>query len=111
MLPEDQDKIPTTEIARYLSHLKPVADKLPLFDTSAPMLLLLGRDILSVHKVREQYNGPGKMPFAQRLDLSWVIVGEGCMGGVHKSETANVFRTNILQNGRTSFVPSCSKGI
>ncbi len=45
------------------------------------------------------------------LDLGWVIVGELCMGGVHKSETTNVFRTNILQNGRTSFFPSCSKGI
>ncbi len=111
MLPEDRDEIPTPEIARYFSHLEPVADKLPPFDTSAPILLLLGRDILSVHKVREQYNGPGNMPFAQRLDLGWVIVGEVCMGGVHKSETANVFRTNILQNGRTSFFPSCSKGI
>ncbi len=111
MLPEDRDEIPTPEIARYFSHLKAVADKQPPFDTSAPILLLLGRDILSVHKVREQYNGPGNMPFAQRLDLGCVIVGEVCMGGVHKSETANVFRTNILQNGRTSFFPSCSKGI
>ncbi len=76
-----------------------------------PILLLLGRDILSVHKVREQYNGPGNTPYAQRLDLGWVIVGEVCMGGVHKYEIANVFRTNILQNGHTSFFPSCSKGI
>ncbi len=62
-----------------------------------------------MHKVREQYNGPGNTPYAQRLDLGWVIVGEVCMGGVHKSETANVFRTNILQNGHTSFFLSCSK--
>ncbi len=31
MLPEDRDEIPTPEIARYFSHLKPVADKLPPF--------------------------------------------------------------------------------
>ncbi len=111
MLPEDRDEIPTSEMARYFSHLKPVADKLPPFDTSTPIILLLGRGILSVHKVREQYNGPGNMPYAQRLDLGWVIVGEVCMGGVHKSGTANVFRKNMLQNRHTSFFPSCSKGI
>lgn len=55
-----------------------------------------------MYTVREQYNGPGNMPYAQRLDLGWVIVGEVC---------ANVFRTNILQNESTIFFPPCSKGI
>ncbi|XP_026147341.1 uncharacterized protein LOC113121247 [Carassius auratus] len=111
MLPEDRDEIPTPAVAQYFSHLKPMADKIPPYDANAPILLLFGRDILSVHKVREQCNGPGNLPYAQRLDLGWVIVGEVCMGGVHKSETANVFRTNIWQNGRTSFFTPCSKGI
>lgn len=111
MLPEDCDEIPTPGIAQYFPHLKSMADKIPPYDARAPILLLLGRDILSVHKVREQYNGPGNTPYAQRLDLGWVNVGEVCMGGVHKSETANVCRTNILQNGRTSFFSPCSKGI
>ncbi len=57
---EDRDEIPTPEIARYFSHLEPVADKLPPFDTSGSHSSpFVGRDILSVHKVREQYNGPG----------------------------------------------------
>lgn len=45
----------------------PVADKIPGFDPGAAILLLLGRDILRVHKVREQYNGPHNAPYAQHL--------------------------------------------
>ncbi|XP_057694147.1 uncharacterized protein LOC130917078 [Corythoichthys intestinalis] len=43
-----------------------------------------GRDILRVHKVREQINGPDNAPYAQRLDLGWVIIGDVCLGTVHK---------------------------
>ncbi|KAK3507778.1 hypothetical protein QTP70_000334 [Hemibagrus guttatus] len=49
----------------------------------AQILLLLGRDILQVHKVREQRNGPNNAPYAQRLDLGWVVVGDVCLGSVH----------------------------
>lgn len=74
-----------------------------------PVLLLLGRDILSVHKVREQYNGPHNTPCAPRLDLGWVIAGEVCLRGAHKPTNVNVFRTNVLQNGRTSFLLPCTR--
>jgi len=42
------------------------------------IFILLGRDILQMHKVREQYNGDHKYPYAQHLDLGWVIVGDVC---------------------------------
>lgn len=51
MLPEDRDEIPTPGIAQYFPHLKSMVDKIPPYDARAPILLLLGRDILSVHKV------------------------------------------------------------
>ncbi|XP_076849002.1 uncharacterized protein LOC143497110 [Brachyhypopomus gauderio] len=111
MLPDDRSEIPTPEVAQYYSHLSSIADKIPDIDPSAPILLLLGRDILSLHKVREQHNGPHNAPYAQRLDLGWVIVGEVCLGGAHKPSDVSIFKTNILQNGRSSFLSPCKNNI
>lgn len=86
-LPDDRSEILNPECTQYFPHLRPVADKIPLFDTSAPILLLLGRDILSLHKVREQAS-----PYTQRLDLGWVIVGVLCLCGAHKAEEVNAYK-------------------
>ncbi len=75
-----------------------VVGKIPEVDPDAEILLLLGTDILCVHKVREQYNGP----YAQCLDLGWVIVGELCLGAARKSANISVYKTNIPQYGRAS---------
>lgn len=40
-LPDDRSEIPTPECTQYFPHLRPVADKIPPIDTSAPILLLL----------------------------------------------------------------------
>lgn len=109
-LPDDRSEIPTPEIAMCFPHLTAVSDKIPPLDSCAPILLLLGRDILSVHKVREQRNGPLNTPYAQRLDLGWVIVGEVCLNGTHCQSSVNAYKTNILPNGRTSFFSPCTKG-
>ncbi|KAL0167347.1 hypothetical protein M9458_039191, partial [Cirrhinus mrigala] len=69
MIPDDRAEIPTPEIARYFPHLRHVADKIPPLNENAQILILLGRDILRVHKVRQQYNGDHEDPYAQRLDL------------------------------------------
>lgn len=42
-------------------------------------MLLLSRDIIRVHKVWK-LNGPHDVPYAQKLDLGWVIVGDVCLG-------------------------------
>ena len=76
MMPDDRAEIPSAEIARHYPHLKPMADKIPDIDPDAAILMLLGRDILRVHKVRKQFNGPNNAPYAQQLDLGWVIVGD-----------------------------------
>ncbi|KAJ8369449.1 hypothetical protein SKAU_G00094770 [Synaphobranchus kaupii] len=70
MMPDDRLEIPSAEIAHHYPHLKPVMDKIPAIDHDAAILLLLGRDILCVHKVRKQYNGPKNAPYAQQLDLT-----------------------------------------
>lgn len=106
-MPSDRSEIPSPVIAQHYPHLQSIASKIPAVDPNAPILLLLGRDILRVHKVRQQRNGPHNAPYAQRLDLGWVVVGEACLGATHKPTDVNVYKANILQNGRASFLSPC----
>ncbi|KAI4876335.1 hypothetical protein NFI96_002704 [Prochilodus magdalenae] len=107
-IPEDRSEIPTPEVAKHHTHLNSIAKYIPPLDPEAQILLLLGRDILQVHKVRDQRNGPNNAPYAQRLDLGWVIVGEACLGAAHKPRDASVFRTQVLENGRHSYFTPCT---
>lgn len=109
-LPDNRDEIPTPEAAIHHLHLKSLASKIPPLDNNAQILLLLGRDILRVHKVRQQINGPGDAPFAQRLDLGWVLVGDVCLGKVHKP-IVHSYKTNILEDGRPSLFRPCPSHI
>lgn len=111
MIPDNRDEIPTPEIAHYYPHLRLVADKIPPLNASAHILILLGRDILQVHKVRQQYNGKRNDPYAQRTDLGWVIVGDVCMDRLHKLPTVNVHKTHTLPNGRASMLSPCPNEI
>lgn len=83
-IPNNRAEIPTPDAALHHAHLRSLALQIPEIDLQAAILLLLGRDIISVHNVREQVNGSHDAPYAQRLDLGWVIVGEVCLGNVHK---------------------------
>lgn len=75
-------------------------------DPKAEILLLLGRDILRVHKVRRQLNGPHNAPCVQKLDLGWLIVGNVCLGNNHTPNEVSALKTCILENGRpTCFTP------
>ncbi|XP_058881751.1 uncharacterized protein LOC131737334 [Acipenser ruthenus] len=106
-MPDDRSEIPTPEAAKHHSHMKSIAHLIPALDPNAQILLLLGRDILQVHKVREQRNGPHNAPYAQRLDLGWVVVGDVCLGTAHKLGTVKTYRTNVLDNGRPSHFSPC----
>ncbi|KAL0149829.1 hypothetical protein M9458_054877 [Cirrhinus mrigala] len=110
-IPNVRTEIPTPEAAFHHVHLKRIADKIPPLDPDAKILLLLGRDILQVHKVREQISGPGDAPFAQRLDLGWVVVGDVCLGGAHRTQEVRSYKTAILENGRTSHFQPCNNQI
>ena len=96
-IPNNRSEIPTPDATLHHAHLRSVALQIPEIDHQAPILLLLGRDIIRVHKVREQINGPHDAPCAQRLDFGWVIVGDVCLGSVHKPTTGNTFFTNMLE--------------
>lgn len=108
--PDNRDEIPTPEAALHQPHLKHIASEIPALDCEAQILLLLGQDILRVHKVRNQINGPHNTPFGQKLDLGWVLVSEVCLGDVHKPSVSS-FKTNILENRRPSLFIPCTSHI
>lgn len=110
-IPNVRAEIPTSDAAYHHAHLKHIANKIPPLDPDAKILLLLGRDILRVHKVRDQISGPGDTPFAQRLDLGWVVVGDVCLGGAHRPLEVRSYKTAILENGRTSHLQPCNNQI
>lgn len=53
-MPDERSEIPTPEAAKHHSHLSSIAHLIPPLNPDAQILLLLGRDVLQVHKVRDQ---------------------------------------------------------
>lgn len=96
MLPDDLSEIPK----RY-SHLKDIVGQIPAPDSSADILILLGR---VRHKVRQHYKSPHNAPYAQCLDLGWIIIGEVCLGKAHKPSRVDVYWTSMLGNGHFSSI-------
>lgn len=107
-IPEDRAEIQTPEAARWHAHLKPIAHCIPSLDPEAQILLPLGRDVLQVHKVGEQRNGPNKSPYAQRLDLGWVVEEDVCLGSVRRSATPSIYPTYLHSYFKFLFTSSMS---
>ncbi|KAK0152819.1 hypothetical protein N1851_005645 [Merluccius polli] len=57
-IPNNRSEIPTPKAALHHAHLKPLPQKIPELDPQAPIMILLGRDIIRTHKVWKQINGP-----------------------------------------------------
>lgn len=106
-IPDDSSEIPTPEAAKHHPHLEYIAHFIPDLDPDAQILLLLGRDILHVHKVREQRNGPHNAPYPQRLLPGWVVVRDVCLGAAQKPRDVATYRTYVLENGRHSHFTPC----
>ena len=106
-IPNNRAEIPTPNVALHHPHLKSIAHLIPELDPDAPILLLLGRDIIRVHKVRKQVNGPHDLPYAQKLDLGWVVIGNVCLGNVHTPLTVSAFYTNIGERQRPTLFEPC----
>lgn len=106
-IPNSRDEIPTPDVAQRHSHLNSITSFIPHLDDNAEILLLIGRDLPEAHHVLDQLTGPLNSPYAQRLRLGWVIVGECCLGKVHTPDLINVNKTNVLRNGRPSIFKPC----
>ena len=64
------------DVASAHSHLRRIAPYLPALEPRIKVELLIGH-------VHEQILGDKGKPFAQKLPLGWVIIGEVCLGKVH----------------------------
>lgn len=110
-IPNIRDEIPSPKVAEVYSHLKNIAAFIPPVQESAEILLLIGRDLLPAHHVLEQRIGPMHAPFAQRLRLGWVIIGNICLGTAHQQNTISVMKTFTLKDGRTTLLEPCHNSI
>lgn len=110
-IPNSRQEIPTPDVARAYPHLVEIADKIPPLDRDSEILLLIGRDMIKSHHVLDQRIGPLEAPYAQRLHLGWVIIGEVCLGLAHKPKRVVVNKTFLLPDGRESICEPCNARI
>lgn len=106
-IPNNMSEIPTSEVAECYPHLRSIASEIPALDTRFNIQLLIGRDVPDLHHIEQQIIGPKGSPFAQKLPLGWVIIGQVCLNGFHQPETVFVNKTNITTKGRGTIFELC----
>ena len=104
-IPDERGKIPTPEITSHFKHLSHL--NLPPLDSDVGIELLIGRDISDAHVVFDQSTRPPGEPFAQRLPLGWVVIGDVCLGKTHTPTRMVVAKTHIQDNGRPTYQEPC----
>lgn len=110
-IPNETSEIPTPEVAKSYPHLLRIASSIPEFDVNSKIQLLIGRDLIEAHHIEEQITGPRGEPFAQRLSLGWAIIGEVCLGRLHRRTSVNVNKVSILNDGRVTCSQPCQNNI
>ena len=106
-IPNMREEVPTPDVAKNHPHLLDIVDHIPPLDDESEILLLIGRDLIEAHHVFDQRIGPHNSPYAQKLCLGWVIIGETCLGKIQKPDHINVNKTHVLGNGRESIFKPC----
>ncbi|XP_069109080.1 uncharacterized protein [Argopecten irradians] len=104
-IPNSKHGIPTPAVAKAYKYLKEIETFIP--NSDAPILLLIGRDLITAHHVLEQRIASGNTPYAQKLRLGWVIIGETCLGAAHQPDLVTVNKTTVLRSGRASYFKPC----
>lgn len=106
-IPNNRDEIPSPHVARQFQHLHDIAHKIPELQPDADIELLIGRDLIDAHHVLDHRIGVNGLPYAQKLPLGWVIIGETCLGKLHPPTSVCVSKTFILDNGRSTHFEPC----
>ena len=106
-IPNIRDEIPSPSVAMHHPHLQDIASSIPEIDEEADILLLFGRDMIDAHHIIEQRTGLVGSPFAQRLGLGWVVIGEACLGRVHQPDLVTCNKTFLIGENRASVCPPC----
>ncbi|XP_070203432.1 uncharacterized protein [Littorina saxatilis] len=110
-IPDNRSEIPTDDVAKCHSHLHSIVGQIPPLRSDVPISLLIGRDLPEAHHVLDQVTGPPMSPFAQRLPLGWVIVGDVCLDGIHKPSSVRVIKTHVLHGSRESLFEPCQNNL
>ncbi|XP_056017291.1 uncharacterized protein LOC130053762 [Ostrea edulis] len=109
-IPDNRHEIPSPEVVKNFPHLCDLVSYIPPVDDSVHIELLIGRDVIQAHHVVDQRLGGDNLPYAHKLPLGWVVVGESCIGALHGREsvqTITVSKTHILANGRATYLEPC----
>ena len=106
-IPNNRHEIPSQELARKFDHLKDIAQFIQPIQSDVSIELLIGRDLISSHYVLDHRIGKDGLPYAQKLPLGWVILGETCLGKVHYPDIVHVHKTHVLEDGRATFFKPC----
>lgn len=80
---------------------------IPLLNPDAQILLIIGRYLAEAHQVNDQRIGARNAPFAQRLTIGWVVVGNFCLKRFHKQNITKLKTTIFVSSRETIFKP-CS---
>ena len=107
LIPNNPNEIATPEVAVNFSYLVSISHLIPAYDSSAKIQLPIGRDLMPAHYVLDQKIGKPHEPYAQKLALGWVIVGEACLDGVHIPTNVNSMKTFLHPNGKPSTLEPC----
>ena len=99
----DRGEIPDPSKFQYHTHLAHLAEIMPKIDPHAEMGLLIGRDKPQLQKVHETINGPPDGPWAELLEIGWVVMGDMCLDSQPNRE-ASVFKSQVPQ---TTFFEKC----
>jgi hypothetical protein len=86
-IPNMRSEIPTPDVALPHEHLSSIVYQLPPIEKNVNIELLIGRDVSEAHHVFDQITGPKGVPFAMKLGLGWVIIGNVCLGKLLNPKT------------------------
>lgn len=107
-IPNDLSEVPTPEVARQHPHLDRIASSIPPLHPDTKIQLVIGRDLPEARHIIRQIVGPSGTPFAHMMAFGWAIIGEVCLGRVHRPETTvTVNKISVLQDGRRTCFQPC----
>ncbi|XP_053387241.1 uncharacterized protein LOC123539924 [Mercenaria mercenaria] len=107
-IPNNRNEICSPRDVSCHPRLSHIAGLIPEINDQAEILLLIGRDLVEAHHIRDQILGPPGAPFAQHVGLGWVVIGEMCLGKTHTPDVVNVSKIHVLNNGRPTLFEPCT---
>ena len=101
------DEIPTPSSVRPWKHLQKVASKLPEYDPSIPIGLMIGSDCPRANEPHKVILSESGGPYAKRLKLGWSVIGpinKHIRDMVIKSNCTSVRRVESVQDVTTGAI-------